>query len=50
MLTNDTTYSAGSCASSLLSRGAALHGLPTPFDNEGGDGDCYPNEDNETGP
>jgi len=33
-----------------LSRGTAQYGLPMPIGEEGGDGDCYPNEDNETGP
>lgn len=38
-------------ASSLFSgRGDARYDLPTPLFDEGGGGDCYPNDENEVGP
>lgn len=52
-MTNTTTLHSvadtSSSLSGLLARGKAQHGLPLPLSNEG-DGDCYPNPENESGP
>lgn len=45
----DTTQTYDS-ANSLLGRGDAPYGLPTPLFDQDGGGECFPNDDNETGP
>jgi hypothetical protein len=45
----DTTQTYDS-ASSWLGRSDAPYGLPTPLSDRDGGGECYPNDDNETGP
>ncbi|MCP3959693.1 MAG: hypothetical protein GY719_17735 [bacterium] len=46
----NTSMITGSVSDTSTSQLATLHGLPFPLNDEDGGGDCYPNEENETGP
>lgn len=49
-MTHTTLSHESSSSLPAQAQGLGRHDLPMPLANEDGGGDCYPNDENETGP